>query len=99
MRTKAMERLGAGMSVSAVALELGWSRKTVYKWIERSGEGDGGVADRSRARCEVERLEGEAAEWLLSVRQRWGWGPTKLLHYAKKHRPAVAWPARSTVAA
>ena len=70
-----------GESISALAEAYGVSRKTVYKWIERHAEeGTAGLADRSRAPLtSPHRLSEEMIARILETRQRWGWGPRKLL--------------------
>src|SRR5262245_15177654 len=99
MRRMAVEAVKGGESVSEAARTFGMSRKTLYKWLERS-EGETGFEDRSRARHELDRFQGELADWILSLRRRYPrWGPQKLLDYAERRRPEESWPARSTVAA
>lgn len=101
MRKRVVELLAEGVGPTEIARLCGLSRKSVYKWRDRShAEGEMGLLDRSRARIDIERFDGELAEWLLELRRRFPtWGPKKLLDFAHRKRPREDWPARSTVAA
>ena len=75
------------------------TRPTGYKWVERvEAEGEGGLAERSRAPrgCPHETPE-RVVRLLLEARQEYGWGAKKLLQVLGKQHPRLAWPARSTV--
>ena len=75
------------------------SRPTGYKWVDRI-ENDGlkAVKDRSRApfghpNRTPERVERE----ILSLREKYGWGATKLRQIIERRHPTWRVPARSTV--
>jgi len=70
-----------GESISSLAEAYRVSRKTIYKWIERhADEGVAGLADRSRAPLSSpHRLSEAMIARVIEARQRWGWGPRKLL--------------------
>jgi transposase InsO family protein len=88
-----------GESIAALAEAYGVSRKTVYKWIERDAEeGTAGLADRSRAPLtSPQQLSEEMIERILEARQRWGWGPRKLLVKMARTADEIL-PSASTVA-
>jgi transposase InsO family protein len=91
-------------TMTELAEQYGISRKTGYKWIQRTA-GDGsvaGLADRSRR---PHHSPGATAprlvEILVALRKRHPlWGARKLLALgAKQHPTVVEWPHRSTVCA
>jgi transposase InsO family protein len=75
------------------------SRPTGYKWVDRiEREGLKAVADRSRApnrQANQTPLEIERA--LLALREKYGWGATKLCQILGRRHPSWNLPARSTV--
>jgi transposase InsO family protein len=89
-----------GESVTALAEAYGVARKTIYKWIEReASEGIAGLADRSRSpHTSPQRLSEEMIARILQARQRWGWGPRKLLVKLAAATPEQRLPSASTVA-
>jgi putative transposase len=89
-----------GESIAALAEIYGLTRKTVYKWIEREEqEGPAGLADRSRApHYSTQRVSDEIIQDIIALRQRWGWGPRKLLVKLAEAVPGERLPAASTVA-
>ena len=75
------------------------SRPTGYKWIGRI-ERDGlkAVGDQSKApRVQPNRTPERIERELLALRERYGWGATKLLQILERRHPRWALPARSTV--
>jgi transposase InsO family protein len=75
------------------------SRPTGYKWIGRI-EQDGlkAVVDRSRKpRGQPHRTPDRIERELLALRERYGWGATKLLQILGRRYPSWSLPARSTV--
>jgi len=74
------------------------SRKTGYNWLRRwQVEGVAGLADRSRApHRHPNQVPPEQVAAILAARDRWGWGPKKLLVRLAQEQPAVHWPAVST---
>lgn len=86
--------------MSAVCERHGISRKTGYKWLSRwRSDAAGGLTDRSRAPLRrPHAVSDEIAAALVELRAaRPHWGPRKLLAHLSRTRPAVAWPAASTV--
>jgi putative transposase len=75
------------------------SRPTGYKWIGRI-ERDGlkAVVDRSKKpRGQPHRTPENIERELLALRERYGWGATKLLQILGRRHPSWKLPARSTV--
>ncbi len=68
-------------SIVSLADSYGVSRKTINKWLDRhQAEGSGGLQDRSRApHRSPQQLSEETIARIIEARQRWGWGPRKLL--------------------
>jgi len=89
-----------GESIVWLAERYGVSRKTIYKWIERhASEGMAGLQDRSRApHSSPQRLSEEMVARIIAARQRWGWGPRKLIVKLAQAAPDQKVPAASTVA-
>jgi transposase InsO family protein len=75
------------------------SRPTGYKWVGRI-ERDGleAVVDRSRKpRGQPNRTPEHIEGAVLALRERYGWGATKLLDILARRHPTWTLPARSTV--
>jgi transposase InsO family protein len=89
-----------GESITALSEAYGVARKTIYKWIERhASEGTAGLEDRSRApHTSPQRLSAEMIARIIEARQRWGWGPRKLLVKLAAAWPKATLPCASTVA-
>jgi transposase InsO family protein len=88
-----------GESIVSLAENYGVSRKTIYKWIDRlAAEGAAGLEDRSRApHTSPQKLTEETIARIIQARQRWGWGPRKLL-VKMEEASGVKGPAASTIA-
>jgi transposase InsO family protein len=88
-----------GESIAALAEAYGVARKTVYKWIGRHAAGGvEGLWDRSRApHASPHRMTAETIERVIETRQRWGWGPRKLLVKLAEAWPEMKVPAASTI--
>jgi putative transposase len=99
-RVELIREWKGGESIQALAEMYGVARKTVYKWIERdASEGSAGLADRSRApHTSPQRLSEEMVARILQVRQRWNWGPRKLLVKLAAAMPNQKLPSASTIA-
>lgn len=87
-------------TMTELAAQYGISRKTGYKWVERSATG--GVAallDRSRRPLtQPTATAPRLVEALAALRRRHPrWGAKKLLVLARRQDPDAAWPRRSTV--
>src|SRR6478735_4672910 len=87
-------------SMTELTAQYGVSRKTGYKWVERSVTG--GVAallDQSRRpQSQPTATDGTLVDALVAIRRRHPrWGAKKLLAVARRQDPAAAWPSRSTV--
>jgi transposase InsO family protein len=90
-------------TVTELARQLGISRKTAHKWLERfDQEGSAGLADRPRTPHRQPRATAPAvvAAVLRAKQAHPTWGPLKLLPEANEPAAVVAgWPAPSTRAA
>jgi transposase InsO family protein len=87
-----------GRPLSAVAREFGVSRKTAYKWLERTPGGVEAMADRSRRpRGSPGRCADDLEHQVLAVRDRHGWGPRKI-HAVLRREGVVPLPCIRTVA-
>ncbi len=75
------------------------SRPTGYKWIDRiETEGLKAVDDRSRApNRHPNRTPEHVEREILVLREKYGWGATKLREILKRRHPNRRLPARSTV--
>lgn len=89
-----------GESIVSLAETYGVSRKTIYKWIDRhAAEGPAGLQDRSRApHASPQRLSEATIARVIEARQRWGWGPRKLIVKLAEAVPDETVPAASTIA-
>jgi len=89
-----------GESIVSLAENYGVSRKTIYKWIDRhAAEGAAGLEDRSRApHRSPQRMSEELIARIIEARQRWGWGPRKLIVKLAQASPGAKIPAASTIA-
>jgi putative transposase len=99
-RVELIREWNDGESIVALADSYGVSRKTIYKWIERhAAEGTAGLEDRSRApHRSPQRLSEEMVARVIEARQRWGWGPRKLIVKLAQAEPDASVPAASTIA-
>ena len=75
------------------------SRPTGYKWVDRiEAEGLKAVEDRSRApNRNPNRTPEHVEREILVLREKYGWGATKLREILKRQHPGRSVPARSTV--
>ena len=87
----------AGRPVAAAARDFGISRPTAYKWLARHDAGQP-LSDRSRRPTRSPARTADALEAaVLAVRDRYGWGPRKIVAYLADHgRPTP--PARTAAA-
>ena len=87
-------------TLSELCEQLGISRKTGYKWIERfEAAGWPGLEDRSRAphTCPWAVPE-QVQKLLLKAREKHPtWGARKLIEWLRPTHPELSWPAASTV--
>jgi putative transposase len=87
-------------SMTELTDQYGISRKTGYKWVERSETG-GTAALRDQSRRPQTQPTATAralVDALVAIRRRHpSWGAKKLLAVAGQQAPAAAWPSRSTV--
>lgn len=99
-RVELIREWNDGESIVSLAESYGVSRKTIYKWIDRhAGEGMAGLQDRSRApRTSPQRLSEETIARVIEARQRWGWGPRKLVVKLAQAEAGGKVPAASTIA-
>jgi len=86
-------------SMAQLCRQYGISRKTGYKWLRRwQADGPGGLEDHSRApQHHPRRVSVEHVAKILELRDRYGWGPKKLLALLKGQGPQIQWPAISTM--
>lgn len=75
-----VSRVAQGWPAAHVAEQLGVSRATAYKWVNRfRAEGEAGLADRSSRPHASPRRTPEAAELaVLAARAEWRYGPDRL---------------------
>jgi putative transposase len=99
-RVELIREWNGGESIASLAGIYGVARKTIYKWIARhAAEGVAGLQDRSRApRSSPQQLTAETIARVIEARQRWGWGPRKLLVKLAEAWPRMKLPAASTIA-
>jgi transposase InsO family protein len=99
-RVKLIQQWQEGESIAALAEMYEVSRKTIYKWIDRhEEEGSAGLQDRSRApHSSPHKLSAETIARIIESRQKWGWGPRKLLVKLAEAWPQLQLPCASTVA-
>jgi transposase InsO family protein len=73
-------RVKEGWPAAHVAEQLGVSRATAYKWVNRyRAEGEAGLADRSsRPLRSPRRLSAEVEAAVLTARAEWRYGPDRL---------------------
>ena len=99
-RVELIREWNGGESIASLAEIYGIARKTIYKWIERhAAEGTAGLQDRSRApHSRPQQLTAETIARIIEARQRWGWGPRKLLVKLAEAWPGMKLPSASTIA-
>jgi putative transposase len=75
------------------------SRKTGYKWLGRwRTEGPRGLEDRSRApKTHPNQVRPDRVERILQLRDRYRWGPKKILALLEREGSGIDWPAISTI--
>lgn len=76
------------------------SRKTGYKWVGRfKDDGRMGLEDRSRAPLtHPQAIEDEIAQQVIAERERHpSWGARKIQESLRRQKPAVSWPAASSI--
>ena len=80
-----------GKPVAMVAIELGISRATAYKWLRRyRTEGPSGLADRSsRPQHSPRSLPRAAVETILAARVETGYGPHRLAYLTGYPRSTI----------
>jgi len=92
----------AAEAFAAICRRYGISRKTGYKWLERSRqEGLAGLADRSRAPHRQPHAVSESLEQqILDARAAHpSWGERKLKAWLERKHPNEPWPSHSTIGA
>ena len=75
-----VDRVAQGWPAAHVADQLGISRATAYKWVNRfKSEGEAGLADRSsRPHRSPRRLAPDVEAVVLAARAEWRYGPDRL---------------------
>jgi transposase InsO family protein len=87
----------AGRSVAAAARDFGISRPTAYKWLARFDQQQS-MHDRSRApHHSPGRTPDQLEAAVLEVRDRFGWGPRKIVAYLRSQDRPVP-PVRTAAA-
>lgn len=86
-------------SMAQLCRKFGISRKTGYKWLSRwLREGPGGLEDRSRApQAHPNQVAADSIERILQLRDRYRWGPKKIIALLQREAPDRVWPAISTI--
>ncbi len=93
--------LEAQQPIAQLSRVFGLSRPTIYKWIERFGEGGrGALQDRSRR---PRRSPGQTSCWWVGAIRRWRrqrphWGAKKIGAKLRQHHGRVGVPAVRTIA-
>ena len=100
LRVQLIRDYEEGENIAALSEIYEVSRKTIYKWLERyESEGVAGLADQSRAPHHRPRqVDEKTTALIVEARQKWKWGPRKLLVKLQQTHPEVEWPALSTIA-
>jgi putative transposase len=96
------EHLSGDYGVADLARRYAVSRKTVYKWLRRHGEGGWeGLEDRSRApHRQAGAIEVGIEEAILALKAKWpDWGAPKVRHKLLQRVGPEQCPAESTVSA
>lgn len=85
-------------TMSELCERFGISRPTGYKWIGRSRDPGGSLAELSRAphRC-PHRTAARIEDLILAARREYGWGAKKLRQILSTRYRDRRWPARSTI--
>jgi transposase InsO family protein len=85
-------------TMSELCERFGISRPTGYKWIGRSRDPGGSLAELSRAphRC-PHRTAARIETLILAARREYGWGARKLRQVLSTRHRHLLWPARSTI--
>lgn len=99
-RVELIREWNGGESIASLAGIYGVARKTIYKWIARhTAEGVAGLQDRDRRpHSSPQQMTAETIARVIETRQRWGWGPRKLLVKLAEAWPEMKLPAASTIA-
>ena len=99
-RVELIREWNGGESIASLAGMYGVARKTIYKWIARhAAEGVAGLQDRDRRpHSSPLQMTAETIARVIETRQRWGWGPRKLLVKLAEAWPEMRVPAASTIA-
>lgn len=87
-------------NISELCRRFDISRKTAYKWLNRyDTEGVDGLKDRSKANhVSHNATPNDIVAQLLEIKHQYPlWGPKKINYYLVKHKPAILWPAISTI--
>ena len=89
-----------GVNLSQLASRFGISRKTAYKWLERSREQpqiDQALQDRSRRpRCSPRQSLPEVELLVLQLRQAYDWGGRKISHVLSRDHALQVAPSTVT---
>ncbi len=86
-------------SMTELCERYGVTRPTGSKWVARhQAGGDRGLVERSRAphTC-PHRTSADVEALVVAARRQYGWGAKKRLTVLSTRRPALSWPARSTL--
>ncbi|TFH50681.1 MAG: hypothetical protein E4H01_01740, partial [Lysobacterales bacterium] len=84
-------------SMSELCEHFGVSQPTGYLWVSRFDPGDlSSLSDRSGPRHHANQTDLETIDWLLWLRDEYGWGAKKLSWRLERDRPDLQRPVRST---
>lgn len=85
-RHRMVELRGEGVPVTEIAQRLGFSKKTVYKWLGRfRAEGDAGLCNRSCRPHTIHRTPPAVEEKVLSIRRLHTCSPLKIHMLLRRH--------------
>src|SRR5215475_5618579 len=99
LRVRLVKDYEEGESITSLSEFYGISRKTIYKRIHRWEQlGTAGLAEQSRApHHRPQTTSAEITKEVIRARQRWKWGPRKLLVKLQQMWPQQEWPSASTI--
>jgi len=98
-KIKLISQWKEGESITEICKDLGVSRKTAYKWINRYKDYEiDGLKDRSRApHSHPNEVTLDVKNLLIAEKiKRPKWGPKKLIKRLEAEHPELNWPATST---
>jgi len=85
-RRQMVELRKQGVPVAEIAQRLGFSQKTVYKWLRRfATEGEAGLCNRSSRPHKIDRTPVVVEEKIRTIRRLHGYSPLKIHLLLRRH--------------